>query len=695
MASFQGAGLGAALGTLVSCFPQRDYRYQWDLVGAALWVTFAVLYWQCAEIDDDFWIHSPVQSLVEFRGIPPGHPYFPELTLQGHYGRDLVISGLAYLLGAFPISSQIWLTALVHGCLFLLLTDWLRSFSLPGASVRLGAGLFFVATCVGARVGFLDCYQNNNSFAFAFNFLALTACQDYFSKPDRWNWLRMLCALSFLGVCYEMLWGLLACTLGLLHLRRPTWKFLVAAVVCSAVITLSCSGSLKHIFARETRVIPKSFGEATQRQSVRIRFPSSQPGFVYMTPTHSRVVSVGFSLFPASVQEWVARFPFSPDQKVFVLSPSYLRQHWFATWLAPFILGYALWRRSLGLLAAWLFGALALFVPSLVEFGAVYDHENFRWSYTAGAFFTVSFGVALGLVWHQGKAPSRVLVVALALLTACPGLEYYRRKCHPMGYGDMREHLGRSFNAMRYYAAQKDLQFHPALRDAALWLSEHASPGQVVLADLGLSQDVRMYQEATLLAVSRLRSSGHAYPTASDPVGTQPYRTQAWYRAFWAAPQRATLEGQVDWVLQTRNDTVPLQGVEGFDCQAVLGESGQRVAIYRLTPALPATEDAPRVRLKAGSPPPTAGVELGSLAWLEVECQAPFSGKPWAVVLEIQPRGEGIAESYRWSFRPQKNVRVPVAAPSQPGAYLVSLKAGETVLTTFPLQVVQPPLPAL
>lgn len=668
------APLSLPLALLGAFFLNRKrpaYHYQLDLVVLTLALGLLIQLWQCGEFDDDFWLHSPVQSLLEYCGNPPDNPYFPGLKLRGHYGRDLVISGLAYTSGMHPLFLQIWLTSLVHASLFLVLTDWLRSAGFPAASQRLGALCIFFGVCVGGRPGLLDCYQNNNSFAFGFAMLALSQAQDYLSQGGRRSWARMLAALTYAGVCYEMLWGLVVAGLVLVWPRRQVF----VAIGLSAGLTLACSGSLSQLIHKpppSTRKV--SFGEATQSQKLALHFPKSDLFQVYMTPTHSSVVSLGFQLWPASIRRAVESIEFSPERRVALYSPAYLRQHWFGTWLAPLVLVWAVrHRRSWGrpLLQIMAIGAVSFWTPGLIDFGPVYEHENYRWSFTSGAFFSLALGVATGLAWHHLRR-GRVAMLVVVFLTCQWGLYIYGEKIR-VTFLDPGRRLQSALSTRRYLENQPGFEFTPGTYQACQWLAEHVPPGQTLLSDHSLAAKPDMLAEAAFLCCSRMVAAGHAFPIEQDPVGTQPYRTQPWYRAFWAQPCREMVPEGIDWVARVRPTSPTLEGVPGFHKEAEF----EGIALYRVEPAAP-SQPSGSARLLA-PPPPQA--ELGSTLWLDLEGPGPLAGRVlWT------PLGEGDPESYAWAL-PAQVRRLPLAVPSRPGAYRGEVTAANG---SFQIEVVLP-----
>jgi len=661
----------ASLAGVAATYRHRpEYSYRRDLVALAGVLVALLVYWQAGELDDDFWIHSPVQSQLQFSGLPPGHPYFPDLVLRGHYGRDLVISGWANLLGLAPITVQIWLTALVHACVWLLLTDWLRAYELPPLSIRLGGLLFFAGICVGGRVGFLDTFQNNNSFAFAFNFLALLSCQNWLQSGLRIHWVRLALALSYLGVCYEMLWGLVVLTMVSAALfKRQRLAASLLAIGLSAAVTLGCAGSLRQLMAPRQTAPITDLGEASQRQTVSLHFPKSALGKVYMSPQHSSVVSVGFSLLPP-LQRKLLELDFSPNRPIWLLSLTYLRQHWVATWLAPGLLLLGIRLRSPALLLSCLYGIYAFWVPGLVDFGPIYERENYRWSYTAGGFFALSLGGAIGQLWPRSSNVGRGLLAGCLALALAPSVGVYGKKILPWLTSNPFPRLRLAVIAREYYLSQPSLNFRPSMFQVTDWLASRVHPGEVIVTDIPANQNGEIVEEACFLTLSGLRSCGHAVPMATDPVGTQPARFQAWHRAFWMAPQAITLSASdAKWLLQTRSHPFDLNEIQGLHQQARFSDS---LALYsiepRVTPpgANPTTCEGQWRELEEGQV-----VDFGHQAWLDL---AIHSTSEVGCRVSFEPKASGgKAEEYLWATTPGQ-ASLPVAAPSQPGRYKVRVQ---------------------
>ena len=81
--------------------------------------------------EDDYWIHFPLISLLQRGDFPPPHPFFSDLVLHGHFGRDYLVAVLSWLSG---------------GGLAQLSSTWIFNHTLQ-------ASAFFLAFGLGRRHG--------------------------------------------------------------------------------------------------------------------------------------------------------------------------------------------------------------------------------------------------------------------------------------------------------------------------------------------------------------------------------------------------------------------------------------------------------------------------------------------------------------------------------------------------------------
>ena len=125
-------------------------------------------------IDDDLFIHLPIIKRVSMGDIPPHFPYFPDIYLRGHIGRDLFIGTLARLTSLRPELAVVYVTL---ACC----PPYILAFH--ALAYRLGQGrrlptcfcffglLFLISAAIGSsalRAGEITWVFNNHVFAFGY-----------------------------------------------------------------------------------------------------------------------------------------------------------------------------------------------------------------------------------------------------------------------------------------------------------------------------------------------------------------------------------------------------------------------------------------------------------------------------------------------------------------------------------------------
>ncbi|CAN0282095.1 unnamed protein product, partial [Phaeothamnion confervicola] len=112
--------LTATLGVASLRWPAQEFRAHSPLSRSQCWLVglLAGAVWiaTCANqqnlVDDDYWMHTATQAQILAGKLPPCNPFFPDLELQGHYGRDLLIAGLARATGVMTFRAQWIFTSL-------------------------------------------------------------------------------------------------------------------------------------------------------------------------------------------------------------------------------------------------------------------------------------------------------------------------------------------------------------------------------------------------------------------------------------------------------------------------------------------------------------------------------------------------------------------------------------------------------
>ncbi|MCA9791402.1 MAG: hypothetical protein KC910_06390, partial [Candidatus Eremiobacteraeota bacterium] len=539
------------------------------VVGLSLLMGLYCTLAQNLNIDDDYWIHAPLQGIMCRSGLPAHHPFFPDIKLHGHYGRDLLIASMASL-GGTTQGWQIGLTSVWTMLAWILLVLTLRRSIGATEPALAGALMVFFGIAVGGRGGALDTFQNNNSLVHVLMVLVLFLIERTWRGGD--PVVAGLCGacLGSLAIVYETHFGLLSMVLlagGLLgprsSLKRRLGRVALALLV-AGLLAISQGGVFTGLVKRGG---PTNEVEMTQHQTVRLRFPKRNFGCV-------RLGYGGFQRM-SYARRWLARPRTVPAGGNFyapIWSLEVLQLHWFATWLAP-LSAIFLWRRGQWLAGGyWLFGLFAYTVPGVVDFGPVFEFEYFRWQYAAGLGFACALGVVVGLLWRDGARPRRLLVLLILMLCLGPWLSTFAppvwraARSYPLAMVSWSGPYWLRENGYRVQIDRDDLSM-------ARYLRQVSQPGQRVLVDFPAGGGWDIYYESTFHAIAGLFSVGHSLPEPGDPVGFFPYRAGSSTRAFWANPslERLALLAP-DWVLFRPGPMVGEQTLEQLQALPELEE---------------------------------------------------------------------------------------------------------------------------
>lgn len=504
--------------------------------------------------DDDFWIHFPLQGLLAVDGLPVRHPFFSEIEMHGHYGRDLLIATVASHAHLSILQSLFWQTTLTQVASLLIIVGLVRRSSGSQLSATLAALFIFFGINVGGRGGLLDCYQNNNALAYMLTLSILHLFHLVLLKPGMARVLTASVMLGTLAIVYETHFGLLGLVLlaGLTVTRR---KELALVGVLALTMALVQGGPLTALLQDKLHPVEREWtpGELNQHQIIKLTFPKRELFQIQLAYGDYQRRSLVYLMLPdlGPISAIAPGTPYRP-----VWSWDVLKIHWLATLLAPWSLFTLLKRRPrdpVGL-AFWTFGAFSYLTPALVHFGPIYEFEYFRWQFAAGFGFAGALGIATGLVL-EAQPPKRrwVTLFLLILVNVLPMLSIFlpRLGFAAQAQGRLRDLLVPRSETAWVLAHQADLGgFGYQDLKAAYYLREASRPGQRVMVNSPHSRALDIHYDSTLSALSGRRSVGHSLPWPQEPVGTPPFHQAAPARVFWKLPSVELLEQlQIDWIL--------------------------------------------------------------------------------------------------------------------------------------------------
>ena len=548
--------LCAALAALLAFLPSpglhsAELSRRWKLiVGLTLLVVLGYTqYAQMRFLDTDNWVHEPLIAFY-MRGLwPPIHPYFPDIQLNGHFGRDLLMAVLTPPL-ADPLGTVWLVNLLAQACAFMGLFALALRYGERPLSAYLCALLIFFGICVGSRVGMADTFDGNNGIVYAFLVLLLYHLAQVLeidastSRPAT-RWISAGVTLGAYQAVYESNFGVLflvGLTLALC-LRKPARVWGALLVVAAIALLLACNegGPLTDLAHRQRGAALTTQTEQNQGQHVALHFPKEKFLQVLVTTAEYQRVSAAFqSKLFASCKPRLAG-----EGYMGIYDPRFLYAHWLPLYLAPLSLWTLLRKRSQLGLIFWSFGCWAYLIPAIIDFGPLYELEYFRWEYAAGWGFAGALGLALGQWFPQ--AP-------LSCHTSSEGLQLHFRRSFPRFAGALLVLIGslaagekllndallhpvkmlQSINSWR--ENQPDLGLCRADLEAMNWMAPQVSQGQRVLSNLGSETALGIWPDSVLATRTGAVAAGHDHP----PEGSRQHAHPSYYRNALARAFQAT-----------------------------------------------------------------------------------------------------------------------------------------------------------
>lgn len=503
--------------------------------------------------DDDFWIHFPLQGLLREGGLPVRHPFFSEIVMNGHYGRDLLLAAVSRHSGLGLLQALFWQTALCQVASFLTILGLVHRSSGSQHCAALATLAVFFGVNVGGRGGLLDCFQNNNALAYLLTLSVMHLLHLVWLRPTAARVLTAGVTLGTMALVYETHFGLLGLSL-LTALCLSRRKELAYVGALALLLAAAQGGPISKLV--QERLHPAARrewtpGELNQHQIVKLTFPKKELFQIQLAYGDYQRRSLVYGWLP-ELGTISAIAPGTPYRSI--LSWDVLKIHWLPTLLAPLSLLVLLrHRRDVVALGFWTLGAWAYVTPALVHFGPIYEFEYFRWQFAAGFAFAAALGIAVGRCLEGRKPWLKVVGVGLfAMLDLAPSVALF----YPRLLATARDSatwidalLPRS--QLRWVMAQSPQLggFDRVDARVAARLRALARPGDRLLANSPWRTPTSLHFDSTLIALSGVRSVGHSLPWPQEPVGTPPYHRSAPARAFWLAPSLELLDRlEVDWV---------------------------------------------------------------------------------------------------------------------------------------------------
>ena len=534
-------------------------------------LAYAVLL-QSQEMDDDYWVHAPIQGLLLKGDFPPHNPFFPSLELNGHYGRDLLIVIWARLTGLTTYTTQFWVTALLQP-LQILVTYFAVRRATESRASALGATFFLgIGVQVASRAGLWDTLQNNNPVAQLYLLLVLyllIGCwQRLHSDRPALAWVVTLgIVLGGLAIVYETHFALccvaslVTIARGLLTSSRRGKVLGVSLAVVGIAMTLACTqgGPLtdlaRRVTGREQQKTFKDAASSAQSQHVEIHFPKKKLFCLRcgtLTHLHIKALPSGNWLYQSYQMA-------DPSEGYMPLwSGTVLRQQSWPFFLAPWVLWRALRQGRLATLWLVTLGYVAYFIPLVVDFGPIFEAEYLRWEFAAGLGFAGALGAELGLVFERRRPTwALALLGLLAWLCTANMRANAESLVRLLGLAAAEERPLVVLGAENWLTNQVFLDFTPEDWQASRWLARHGQFGQSVLLDTPQESSPQALFDSTVACLTGLKPAGLRLPLVDDMVGIPPYRKKPTVRCFLKTgdPHYLDLE-RPDWIYLRHSEPV-------------------------------------------------------------------------------------------------------------------------------------------
>jgi hypothetical protein len=547
----------------------------WLLIGLSVVVGIYANAQQIANPDDDYWIHAPLQGLMRHGNFPPFNPFFSDIPMNGHYGRNLSIVIFSYLSGLDVFVSQHVLTSALQ-----VLTLWLFYAAFYASSGRRSAAMLatafvFFGINAGGRGGLVDTMQNNNAFVHLYlSFLCLMTVEAW-KKGTRTVALIGGLALGSYAIVYETHFGLVFLTIlgvtpilwarGAIDRRRALCAFAILAL--SLPLAFTQGGPLTDILDRKihgrehSQAEELSKGMQNQAQVVKVTFPKKELFQILLeTGEYQRISHIYRLDTPLKFLD-----KSHPERGyAYIWSWDVLKIHFLPLYLLPWS-AFVLWRRnSLGGLFMGAFGTIAFLVPGLVNFGPIYESEYYRWEFAAALGFAGALGLTLATLTEKSEgrpfklcqsnlvirpAGKRLMLIAfITFINSYASLTFVGSRLAASVGPNLREWL--IFPSTQTWLTDHQIfDFNRLDYEAATWLEERIKPGDRLLVNFREENNFSILYESTLTGISGARCVGHALPLEDEKIGTTPFRRSPSAQVFWATHRPEPLaQLKVDWI---------------------------------------------------------------------------------------------------------------------------------------------------
>lgn len=370
-----------------------------------------IFFYQFLGPDSDNFIHYPLVALFLKGQFPHINPYFPDLFLHGHYGRDLGLGGLLHF-GRIGTGTAMAIEAWVlHMATLVNIYTLGRRIAGNRASGLLATFFAYFAVNAGfggwvVRSGLAEVMGNNNPVLHAFFFAILLLAESVVRRPTVPRALLLGTLLGGFDHVYETHFHVVALGIlilaGLCALRwwRPRdWRRVCALLLLSVglgSVVMLVSGGLtaRMVGSRLQSLAP---GASRVAESA----PPPGDAFAFALAGAQQKVEIGFPKRP-----FLSLTHASDGRPVALLGWEFLSAQGLGFWLLPLSTLVLAWRRRpLGTACA-LMAVASILVPACIDFGR-FNGENFRYIFLSGLLAAICAGLMAGEAYTAITLPGR------------------------------------------------------------------------------------------------------------------------------------------------------------------------------------------------------------------------------------------------------------------------------------------------
>lgn len=528
---------------------------------------------QMSLIDQDYWLHTPLQRFLLDGMFPPQNPYFLDLRLHGHYGRDLLIACYAAVSGWDTFRAQALLTSFSQALSLWVLYFTCRFHTQSWRQASLITAFLFLGSNVSYRAGWIDEFVAHASLTHLHWTVLPLFLGFWWKKPDLKSslWFGVvsgahalvftttfcthLVVLFLLSFCAEFHDGSRRRSLALVMARaKPYLKSLVWVASVGVLVAIWQGGAVSHWLSGQPEATQAT---QNQSQSVEVRFPKSPfLGILKQENDGARSCIYDKRPFDRLYRVLERRGARYDSLYVPIWSWDFLRLHWMTVYLAPWTGVYLIRRRNYLGLYFWCFGLVSFLTPGLFDFGPVHEYDWLRWVFWTGFGFAAAFATMLGDWLDRAEGRSRIWkAVWVLILTGCntlAGLSFlvFNTPQNVRIQGGLWNVLGYRLTTPQWLQRQGEFPIGREPDLAAMdWLRMQGVSKKRILIHFDPPVPNSILFESTLAGRTGAYPIGHRLPTDLEPIGLPPSSLSPQALELLYGTSRAALRVvEPDWI---------------------------------------------------------------------------------------------------------------------------------------------------